>query len=84
MYEAYWQVDPTIGAVPLENAWRPSVVKQRLVWLGGGIGLLTLLLGSLAAGLRVDEQTGGKRRKALTLGTLALWAVVGGAVLLVA
>jgi len=81
MYEAYWQVD-TSNIAPLYEAWRPSVVEHRLVWLGGGLALLTLLLGSVAGVLRVDEQTQGQRRKSLAVGTLALWAAIGGAVLL--
>lgn len=83
MYEAYWLVDTAVEA-PLFQAWRPTVVKTRLGWLGAGVGLLTLLFGSLAAFLRFDEQTGGQRRKALTIGTVAMWAAIGGALLVLA
>ena len=78
MYEAYWEIDVDADAT-LFQAWRPTEVKSRLVMLGAGVGLLTLLFGSLAAVLRVDEKTGGKRRKILATGTVAVWAAIGSA-----
>src|SRR5690606_840277 len=76
MYEAYWQVDVS-RLEPLYRAWRPSIVRQRLLQIGGALALAMLLLASLAGVLRVDEQTHGRRRKSLAAGTLALWAVIG-------
>lgn len=82
MYEAYWQVDTSVDA-PLYAAWRPRIIEQRLYLLGGGLALLTVLLATLAAAFRFDERTGGRRRRALAAGTVAVWALLGGAVLFV-
>ncbi len=87
LFQAYWEVSqPDDLESRLFAAWRPEALRHRLVLLGGGVGLLTLLFGSLAGYFRLDDATQGKYRNKLRVGTGALWALVaaGSALLLVA
>ena len=87
VFRAYWEIDrPDDLETKLFAAWRPEELKSRLWMLGGGMGLLTLLFGSLACYFRIDDATHGKYRNKLRVGTGALWAVIaaGSAFLLVA
>ncbi len=87
VFTAYWDVSqPDDLESRLFAAWRPEALKSRLWLLGGGIGLLTFLFGSLAGYFRFDDATQGKYRNKLRVGTGALWVAVaaGSALLLVA
>ncbi|MCY2965161.1 MAG: hypothetical protein NT069_16260 [Planctomycetota bacterium] len=57
--------------------YRQSVVNQRLKVLGGGLGLVTLLLGTVAMYFRLDDATSGKYRTRLKLAAGAVIAAVG-------
>ena len=59
--------------------WRAQVVQHRLWSLGGLFGLVTLILGTTAAYLRLDRQTSGTYRKRLKLAAVSL-IVAGGVV----
>ncbi len=78
IFRAYWEITrPDDLESKLFAAWRPEALKSRLLLVGGGIALFTLLFGSLAGFLRVDDATRGKYRKQLGWGTAALWIVAG-------
>ncbi len=57
--------------------YRQSVVNQRLKVLGGGLGLVTLLLGTVAMYFRLDDATSGQYRTRLKLAAGAVIAAVG-------
>lgn len=79
VFTAYWHItEPEDLKSQLFTAWRPEALKSRLWLLGGGLGLLTLLFGSMATYFRVDEATQGKYRNKLRVGTGALWALIAG------
>jgi hypothetical protein len=61
----------------LQEAWRGQVVTQRLWMLGGGVGLMTLLLGTAAGYFRLDNLTGGKYRGRLKLAAASLIGAAG-------
>ncbi len=87
VFRAYWDITHPEGLESqLFAAWRPEVLKSRLWLLGAGMGLLTLLFGSLASYFRLDDATQGKYRNKLRVGTGALWALAaaGSALLIVA
>ncbi|MCA9109263.1 MAG: hypothetical protein KDA52_04895 [Planctomycetaceae bacterium] len=79
VFTAYWHItEPEKLDSQLFAAWRPEALKSRLWLFGGGMGLLTLLFGSMATYFRVDEATHGKYRNKLRVGTGALWALIAG------
>ncbi|MEZ6054063.1 MAG: hypothetical protein R3C02_22145 [Planctomycetaceae bacterium] len=79
VFTAYWHItEPENLDSQLFAAWRPEALKSRLWLFGGGMGLLTLLFGSMATYFRVDEATHGKYRNKLRVGTGALWALIAG------
>lgn len=85
MHRAYWQVQHTPEAARfLFDNWRPLAVRQRLVWLGGGILLLTLLCGAASAYFRVDAATGGRYRGRLRFAVGAVCVAGGVAAILLA
>ncbi|MCA9074180.1 MAG: hypothetical protein KDA93_04040 [Planctomycetaceae bacterium] len=87
VFTAYWHItEPEDLKSQLFTAWRPEALKSRLLLLGGGLGLLTVLFGSMATYFRVDEATQGKYRNKLRVGTGALWALLaaGSAMMFVA
>lgn len=75
MHRAYAQVtvSPSIRNA-IYPGWRKLVASQRLVKLGKGFGLATLVLMSLALYLRYDHRTEGKRRGRIGVLTLAILA----------
>jgi hypothetical protein len=85
MHRAYWQVQHTPESAQfLFDNWRPLAVQQRLVWLGGGILLLTLLCGAASAYFRVDAATGGRYRGRLRFAAGAVCVAGGVAAILLA
>lgn len=78
MYRQHLQV----GFTPeLEQAirpvWREQVVERRLWGLGGIVGLLTLIAGSLATYFRIDAATDGQYRRRLKFAAVSL-IIAGG------
>jgi len=61
----------------LQETWRGQIVTQRLWMLGGGVGLMTLLLGTTAGYFRLDNLTGGKYRGRLKLAAVSLVSAAG-------
>ncbi len=85
VFQAFFEVVPPEDLnAQLFAAWRPEALKSRLLLVGGGIGLLTLLFGTLAVWLRIDDATQGKYRKQLGWSTAALWVVAGWALVRIA
>jgi len=60
--------------------WREPIVQQRLWMLGGLVGLLTLITGTLAVYFRLDTLTRGAYRNRLKLAAVSL--IVSGGLLL--
>jgi hypothetical protein len=85
MHRAYWQVRHTPESARfLFDNWRPLAVQQRLVWLGGGVILLTLLCGAASAYFRIDAATAGRYRGRLRFATGAVCLAGGVAAILLA
>lgn len=85
VYQAFWEVVPAANLdAQLFKVWRDDALQSRLLLVGGAIGLLTLLFGSLAGYFHVDAATRGKYRKRLLWGTAALWIAAGSALAIVA
>lgn len=78
MHKAHWQVAhrPEVARFLFDN-WRPLAVRQRLIWAGVGVGLLTLIFGSLGAYYRLNAATAGRYRGRLRFATGAV-CVAGG------
>ena len=54
LYREYWMVSSDDAVLDrLLADWLPSASRQRALWLAEGIGLATLLFGSVAVGLRM-------------------------------
>lgn len=64
----------------VHEAWDGQVAQHRLIGLGGILGAATLLLGTCAAYLKLDDLTGGQYRRRLKLAAAALLAAGGLAV----
>jgi hypothetical protein len=85
VYEAFWEVVPAANLdAQLFTAWRADAVQPRLLVVGGALGMLTLLFGSLAGYFRVSTALRGKYRNALLWGTAALGIAAGSAMMLMA
>jgi len=67
--------DPLRDAVYAQS--RAQTVNQRLQVLGGGLALVTLLLGTVSTYLRLDDATGGKYRTRLKFAAAAVLAAAG-------
>lgn len=78
IHRVYWELeyDPEVSHV-LTASWREQVVERRLIWLGGGVGALTVLLGSLGVYSRLNEATGGRYRGRLRVAAGAVCLAVG-------
>lgn len=74
VYQVYWKVD--FSPVVVKSIQQDAAVPR--VWLiGGFIGLLTLILGSLAAYFRLDTRSEGKYRIRLKLATMSFIVAAG-------
>jgi hypothetical protein len=83
VYQAFWEVVPAANLdAQLFAAWRTDALQPRLLLVGGAIGMLTLLFGSLAGYFRAHAALHGKYRNALLWGAAAIAA--GSALALVA
>lgn len=74
---AHWQVKLTPEVrEQLFEKWRPTVVQQRLVWLGTGTGVLTLLFAVVAGISRIGRRPRGgvRERAAAVAGIIILLA----------
>lgn len=64
--------------------WRAQTVNKRLQVLGGGLVLVTLLLGTVSTYLRLDDATEGRYRTRLKMAAAAVVAAAGMTALVIA
>ena len=78
MYVVHLQVElsPKVRDV-LFPYWREQIVTQRLWMIGGLVGLLTFMTGTLAAYFRLDTLSGGAYRNRLKFAAVALIVSAG-------
>jgi hypothetical protein len=75
MYRAHLRLDinPALRNA-LHASWNEQLVSHRLMELGGGLGLATLILATCAGYFRLDDWTGGKYRRRLKIAAASLFA----------
>jgi hypothetical protein len=73
MYRVHLQLDlDSSTGGPIYRSWRDQVVERRLWLLGSLLGLVTLVLGTTTAYLRLDTMTQGQYRSRLRLAATLL------------
>lgn len=78
IYRVFWELDYDDNvAQVLQTSWEQQTIRQRLTWLAGGVGLLTILLGAFGAYSRLNAATDGRYQGRLRLATGALCFAVG-------
>jgi hypothetical protein len=78
MYRAHLRLDVNSKLRDaLHESWNEQLVKQRLTTLGSGLGVVTVLLASVAGYFRLNEMTQGQYRNRLKLAAVALIGAAG-------
>ncbi|MGD9856184.1 MAG: hypothetical protein AB7U20_14670 [Planctomycetaceae bacterium] len=84
MYQEFIEVVPTADLdARLFDLWRADTVNSRLLLVGGGMGILTLMFGTLAGYFRIDAATRGKYRRQLRAGVAAAWLSAAAVVMMI-
>ncbi len=73
----YRDSDLTKPRQALHESWHDQIVKQRLIMLGTGLGMVTVMLAASAGYFRLNEMTHGQYGGRLKLAAAALIGAAG-------